>query len=247
MINTEWVWNKTIIPTYNTDDKPYVYDVDDKGLAHSYPMHPPGYSAPQLIYSFYYSGIVTKIPGWTKNHIWTVDPPFFILSGQGTSGITCELIPKLLINREPIKIGIRKLKWRDIKYSELNLQIGKWKETLNLYYKQGPLWKIEGNTNPKIEISPVTGKVIKKIETYTLVPKYDQSGYPPKNETDPKSYSFDIKNGTISSFYGDNPPKGNPKVDIIWHTSGPSYISFYSAWKGETVKFPNTQDIYVSV
>lgn len=245
MINIQWVWDKTIYPTYNIGDKTYYYDVDDKGLPHSYPEQPPGYSEPQRIYQFEYTGFVTKIPNWTQNHIWTVDPPFFILSGQGTSIITCELMPKLLKDREPIKIGPRKLKWRDIKFSELNLQIGKWKETLNLYYKQGPLWKIIGNNNPKLSYDQY-GKVERKIETYTLIPQYDQTGYPPKNETDPNSYSFDIKNGMIISFYGDTPPKGNPKVDIFWFDSGPTYLSFYSAWKGETVKFPNTIDIYVS-
>ena len=224
-----------IIPGYNINDVIYYFDFDDKGLNHSYPNTPPGYSNPQIIYDFHYEGLVTKLPG-AKNYIWAVNPPFFILSGQGTSGITCELIPMLVKDREEIKTGPRKLQYRDLKFSELNLEIGRWKETLNLYYKQGPLWKIDGNRNPKIN----------STETYTLIPQYNQTGYPAKYTTDPNSYSFNIKNGKVVKFHGGIPPNGNPMVDILWYQSGASYLSLYSCWTNETVKFPNTMNIYVS-
>ena len=226
-----------IIPDYNIHDTSYYSDVDDKGLSHSYPSTPPGYSTPQILYSFHYEGIVTRIAGYQNyTWTWTVEPPFYILSGQGTSSITCELLPNLNKNQEQMKYGPRKLSYRDYKFSELNLTVSRWKETLNLYYKQGPLWKIEGNKSP----------LVKSVETYTLIPQYDQTGYPPKNTTNPINYSFNIQNGTVVKFYGKNPPNGNPIVDILWHTKGPAYISFYSAWTNEKVKFPNTLGIYVS-
>ena len=35
-----------IIPGYNAQDITYYFDYDDKGLQHSYPKEPPGYSSP---------------------------------------------------------------------------------------------------------------------------------------------------------------------------------------------------------
>ena len=223
-----------IIPSYNINDIQYQYDFDNNGIPHSYPNTPPGYSEPQLIYEFHYDGML-KNTQWDKNYNWSVEPPFYIKSGQGTSGITCELLPILSKEREKILEGPRNLSWRDYKYCELNLKINTWSETLNLYYKQGPLWKIEGNKTPK---SGTT-------ETYTLLPQYDQTGYPPKYSTDTLSYSFNIKNGNVTQFHGVNPPKGNPKIDIFWHTVGPGYVSFYSAWNDDSLKFPNTLGVLI--
>ena len=234
-----------IIPSYNILDVVYYFDYDDKGLAHSYPVTPPGYSDPQVFYNFHYEGFL-KNTIYDKNYTWTVDPPFHIISGQNTSGITCQLMPKLEKEQEKIITGARKLAYRDYKFSELNLQIGKFKETLNLYYKTGPLWKIVGNTNPTLTYSPATGRINQNIETYTLIPQYDQSGVPPKNLTETTTYSFNIKNGKVMQFYGTNPPNGYPMIDVFWYSPGPAYISFYSSWKGETVKFPNTLGIYVT-
>jgi hypothetical protein len=227
-----------IIPTYNINDIEYVYDFDNNGIAHSYPNTPPGYSNPQILYSFTYDGML-KNTQWCKNYTWKVDPPFHIISGQNESKVTCQLMPMLTKERENIIKGIKRLN-----YSELNLTLGTWKETLNLYYNKGPYWKIEGNKSPIIKYSS-NGKPIESIETYTLVPLYDQSGVPPKYSTDRDSYSFNIKNGKVMQFYGTNPPLGYPKVDIFWYLPGPAYLSFYSAWSDYSVKFPNTLDIYV--
>jgi hypothetical protein len=224
-----------IKPNYNKNDVPYYFDFDDKGLSHSYPTTPPNYSSPQIIYEFSYEGLIDQLPG-PKNYIWSVNPPFYILTGQGTKTITCELIPQLNINNDQILKPNTKISYKDYKYCELNLQIGKWKETLNLYYKQGPLWKIEGNKNPKINT----------VETYTLIPQYNQTGFPPKNSTDPNRYNFNIKNGKVTKLHGGIPPTGNPMVDILWYQSGSSYLSFYSAWSDEPITFPNTISIYVS-
>jgi len=218
-----------IIPTYNINDIEYVYDFDNNGIAHSYPNTPPGYSDPQILYSFTYEGFVLSKPG-PKNYTWTVDPPFHIISGQNSAKVICQLMPMVTKTREPIISGITRLN-----YSELNLTLGSWKETLNLYYKQGPYWKIEGNKTP----------TLKSTETYTLIPQYDQTGQPPKYSTDVISYSFNIKNGKVMQFYGTNPPYGYPKVDIMWYGTGSAYLSFYSAWSDYSVKFPNTLDIYV--
>ena len=155
-----------IIPSYNINDIPYHFDFDDRGIAHSYPNEPPGYSTPQILYSFHYDGFMTKLP-IPKNYKWEVNHPFYILSGQNTSNITCELMPKLVKNREDSITGLTQLnythstitgltqltsyKYTWLAYCELNLEISSsWKETLNLYYKQGPLWKIEGNKIPKL-------------------------------------------------------------------------------------------------
>lgn len=224
-----------IIPSYNEKDVPYVFDFDDKGIPHSYINTPPGYSTPQIIYNFRYEGLMDRLPG-PKNYIWSINPPFYILAGQGTSNINCELRPVLNTEQERILKAERKLIYREYKYCELNLTIGKWKETLNLYYKQGPLWKIEGNKNPKINT----------IETYTLIPQYNQIGNPPKNFSDPNRYIFNIKNGKVTKTYGEIPPHGNPKIDVLWYETGAAYLSFYSAWLTEPVTFPNTVDIYVS-
>lgn len=221
-----------IIPEY---DK---YFIKEDILAHSYPNNPPLFSSPEILYYFHYEGFLLGTQ-WGKNFNWSIEPPFYIVAGQGTSRIACELIPKLTTQQEPIKTGSRQLIWRDYDFRELNLELGtagKFKSTLNLYYKQGPLWKIEGNKNPKINT----------VETYTLIPQYDQTGHPPKNTTDPNSYSFNIKNGRVVNFHGGIPPIGNPLVDILWYQSGPTYLSFNSTWTNEVVKFPNTINIYVS-
>lgn len=227
-----------IIPSYNINDIEYVYDFDNNGIAHSYPNTPPGYSDPQILYSFKYEGFMTLRPG-PKTYTWSVNPPFHIISGQGTIKVTCQLMPMVTKEREKVISGIPRLD-----YSELNLSVDKWKETLNLYYKKGPYWKIEGNKTPIIKYSS-NGKVIETIETYTLVPQYDQSGVPPKYSTSIDSYSFNIKNGKIMQFYGTNPPLGNPKIDVFWYSPGPAYLSFYSAWSDDLIKYPNTLDIYV--
>ena len=115
-----------IIPNYNTNDVPYHFDFDDKGIPHSYPINPIGYYKPQILYTFSYEGIL-DIRNNYKNYIWSVEPPFYILSGQSTREITCELIPILTKQREPIKTAIRKLIYRDLNYCELNLEVEKWK------------------------------------------------------------------------------------------------------------------------
>lgn len=210
------------------------FQVENGGLAHSYQIHPPGYSEPQLLYTFYYDGF---LKGSNRETIynWAIDPPFYILSGQGTSTITLELRPKLNINQEPIKDSGKDMH-RDYKFCSLNLQMGRWKETRNVYYQQGPLWKLEGNKNPKINTK----------ETYKIIPQYNQIGNPPQNSTNFNFYKFDVKNGKVVSFHGGVPPQGIPLVDIYWYQTGASYLSFYSAWTNEPVLFPNTLDIYVS-
>lgn len=218
-----------IIPAYDTN-----FEIENGALEHSYQIQPPGYSTPQILYSYYYKGFITSIAG-PKTYIWTVDPPFYIVSGQTTINITLELRPQLNINQETI-VGEGKTKHRDYKYCKLNLQIEHWSEYRELYYQQGPIWKITGNKFPK------TGTT----ETYTLTPKYDQTGYPPKNSTDFNFYSFDVKNGKVMKFHGGVPPYGIPLVDIYWYQAGTSYLSFYSSWKNEAIKFPNTLDILVS-
>ena len=224
-----------IISSYTENNITYSLDDYNTMLSHSYQNHPQGYSAPQIIYNFSYSGML-KNTQWDKDYTWTIDPPFYILSGQSTSNISCELIPKLSKENEKLVKDFRKNTHKDYKYSNINLQISKWKESLNLYYKQGPLWKIDGNKSVKIN----------SVETYTLIPQYDQTGQPPKNSTNPDSYSFDIKNGTVVKFYGTNPPYGNPKIDVLWYSSGSSYLSFYSSWTDDNLKFPNTIGILVS-
>ena len=219
-----------IIPTYNINDIEYKYDFDDKGIAHSYPNTPPSYTSPQILYSFHYEGFL-KNTQWDRDYTWTVNPPFFILSGQNDHVITCELIPSLNIAEEQILTGDRKLMWRDYNYCELNLKMATWEETLNLYYKQGPRWKIEGNKIPKLN----------SVETYTLIPQYQTDKY----STNPITYSFNVKNGKVMSFHGGVPPNGNPMVDILWYGSGSSYLSFYSSWSDESTKFPNTLGILV--
>ena len=67
------------------------------GLEHSYQVEPPGYSQPQKLYHYYYRGFMLDR---SKNFVWKVGPPFFIIEGQGTSGITIELIPTLSKYRE---------------------------------------------------------------------------------------------------------------------------------------------------
>jgi hypothetical protein len=208
------------------------------GLEHSYQIEPPGYSQPQKTYYYYYDGFMTRRPG-PIFYEWEVGPPFFIISGQGTSGITLELIPTLYKTREKEISGITRYN-----FAELNLKIGKWKETRNLYYKNGPLWKIVGNRNPKITY--FNDKPLEKRETYSIIPLYDQSGIPPKYNTEPSSYTFHIKNGKVMKFYGNIPPLGVPMVDIFWYKEGPTYLTFYSHWDDDTTKFPNTLDIYVS-
>lgn len=210
------------------------FKIENGALAHSYQIHPPKYSEPQLLYTFYYEGFL-KGSNRETTYNWTIDPPFYILSGQGTSIITLELLPKLNKDQEPI-ITKNNIKYRDYKYSNLNLQMGNWKESRNLYYKQGPLWKIEGNKNPKINTK----------ETYKITPQYNQIGNPPKNSTNFNFYNLDVKNGKVNSFHGGVPPYGTPLVDITWYQTGPAYLSFYSSWNNEPTLFPNTLDIYVS-
>lgn len=217
-----------IIPNININD----------GLEHSYQNEPPGYSEPQSLFYFHYDGIFNTRPG-TRYYNWTVNPPFIIVSGQGLSAITCQLLPQLNTEKEPI-VNALNLTYVDYKYSTLTLKVGPWEETLNLYYKQGPLWKIEGNK------TPIINEGEKTIETYTLIPQYNQIGYPPKNETNPDSYSFKIKNGKVIKFHGGIPPTNKPMVDIWWYEKGSGYLSFYSAWKNESLKFPNTINIIIS-
>lgn len=208
-------------------------DFDDKGLSHSYQNAPPGYSEPQLLYHYHYEGWVSgSSQSIGKPYIWNIEPPFYIIEGQGTNSITCELMP---INTENCS---------ELKSSVISLQLGKWQEGTTIYYKRGPKWKIEGNKTPKILI--ISGKTIKNIETYELIPNYDQTGFPTKCATNPENYTFSIKNGEIINFYGNIPPNGNPKVDIFWYQTGSTYLSFYSSWTKEKIKFPTTIDIYVS-
>lgn len=64
------------------------------GLPHSYMNKPPNFSEPQIIYNLSYEGFMKNIP---ENHsgkheiIWSVEPPLYILSGQNTYNINCEL------------------------------------------------------------------------------------------------------------------------------------------------------------
>lgn len=232
-----------IIPEYDE-----YFKFEDFGLTHSYINTPPGYTNPQILYKFHYEGIISKLPN--SQYVWSIDPPFFIIDGQGTNTVTLELQPKLTKDREDIiqVTGITGIKYtyRELKYCSLNLKMntvkGIFTDVLDLKYKQGPLWKIEGNRNPQIN----------KVTTYTLIPQYDQIGFPPKNTTDPNSYSFDIKNGRIIKFYGGNAPKNNkwtnnfPMIDVEWYQIGSAYLSFYSSWTNEIVKFPNTLGIIVS-
>ena len=199
------------------------FDIIYNNIEHSYINTPPGYSTPQKLYNFSYKGSTLT------EYIWSVDPPFFILTGQNTPKITCELIPKLSKNKE-------------CNFSILKLNN---EESITINYTEGPKWKIEGNKNPKIEM--IDNKYIPTVETYTLIPQYDQTGYPPKNSTDPNSYNLNIKNGKIVNFHGGIPPTGNPTVDIEWFNSGSSYLSFYSSWTNGYIKYPNTLDIYISV
>ena len=232
-----------IVPDYNKLDIPYLYDFDDNGIPHSYPNTPPGYSDSQILYNFHYEGTFSA---QTVTYEWSVNPPFYILSGQSTLSITCQQMPMVTKERENVISGITIMS-----YSDLNLTITYNNtpiyESLNLYYKKGPYWKIDGNKTPilKYDSTGSTAKLIKSIETYTLIPQYDQTGYPPKYSTNINSYSFDIKNGKVMQFYCTNPPYGYPKVDIMWYSPGPAYLSFYSAWSDYSVKFPNTLDIYV--
>ena len=231
----------SIVPTYNERDIVYYFDFDDKFLAHSYPNTPQGYTEPQILYSFYYDGFLNDLPG-AKWCTWSVDLPFIIVSGQSESIVTCQLLPVLSKNQENMIYGARKLSYRDYKYSVLNLKLdysgkaGTWEEPFNLYYSQGPIWKIVGNKFPKLNT----------IETYTLIPDYNQVGYPPKNSTDFNNYIFNLKNGVVMKNHGDIPPRGNPKVDILWTEKGSGYLSFYSSWTNEKLRFPNTLDVYVS-
>lgn len=238
-----------IIPEY---DENLLYE--DNGLNHSFQYSPEGYSEPQDIYKFYYKGDtldVLKLPG-EKNITWSIDYPFYILNGQGTTGVTIALLPVLTQDREKIIIvsGLTQMKYsyRNLKYCPLTFKISKcdqikWEETLNLKYKQGPLFKIEGNMYPKKDI----------IETYTIIPKYFQNGYPPKNIINNDSFEFKIKGGRVKKIYGGVSPyncewKDNfVKVDIEWYEYGSGYLSFYSSWKNEKLKFPNTLKINVNV
>jgi hypothetical protein len=235
-----------IIPLYDEHFK-----VDDKGLAHSYPNFPPNYSEPQITYSFTYDGFMNNVSVPLLFN-WSVQPPFYILSGQNTKTITLELKPSLTKDREGFISGSN-VTYKKLKYSDLNLEIiyeppttkpRILKDSINIYYRQGPLWKIQGNKFPKIKLN-TSGKP-ETIETYELIPQYDQTGFPPKNITEHNSYTFVIKGGTVKKFYGGIPPTGTPLVDILWHTPGSGYLAFYSTWTSESVKFPNVLDIFIS-
>ena len=196
------------------------------------------------MYNCYYDGFVSNLPG-AKTYIWSIGLPFHIIAGQGTTGVTIQLTPILSRDREEIVMDkYKNIRYRNYKFAELNLtisnsmKVGKWEETLNLFYAQGPLWKLQGNLYPKIQ-KDQNGKVIKSIETYTLLPQYVQTGNPPKNSTDPSSYSFGIQNGVVSMFHGGTPPKENPKVDIFWNQTGSTYLTFYSAWSNDKLLFAN--------
>ena len=165
-------------------------DFRTTGLEHSYQIEPPGYSQPQKLYHYYYKGFMLDR---SKNFVWKVGPPFFIIDGQGTSGITIEMIPTLSKYREKEISGITRLH-----YTELDLQIDRWKETRNLYYRNGPLWKIIGNKTPTITY--FKNNPIETRETYTMIPLYEQNGYPPKYSTGTPcvdNYNFKLKNGKI--------------------------------------------------
>lgn len=246
-----------IIPEYDENFKN-----EDYGLDHSYQIEPQGYSEPQILYKFYYSGgtlDVLKLAG-TNDIMWSIDYPFYIIDGQGTTGVTIALIPVLTKEREKIitVTGLTQIKYtyRDLKYSILNLKIGKcdnirWEENLELKYKQGAAWIIEGNNFPIITKN-INNKIIPTIETYTIKPAYSQSGNPPKNITNPDSYTFKVKGGRVKKIYGGTAPINGAwinnflKVDIEWYQSGSTYFSFYSAWSNETLKFPNTLGINVT-
>lgn len=224
-----------IIPLYDSK-----FDYDDKGLPHSYTKAPPLYSEPQTLYSYTYDGFMNNMPG-DKVYTWKVNYPFEILSGQGTKTITVQQFPILTREREPI-VKTNTATYRDLKYSDLDLNINGLKESMNLYYRQGPLWRIDGNKSPIIKYS-TDGKP-NTIETYTIIPLYNIKSS--NNIINTESYNFVIKNGLVLKVYGDNPPLGNPKVDILWHTKGQGYISFYSSWKDDYVKFPNTTHVIIS-
>jgi len=210
-----------------------VGDFDNNGLSHSYQNLPPEYYKPQLLYHYHYEGWVSgSTQSKDKPYIWSIEPPFYITEGQGTNNITCELMP------------ITTSYCSGLSFSTISLQLGKWQEGTIIYYKRGPKWNIEGNKNPKILM--LSGKTMKTIETYELIPKYDNNGFPPTCSTNPENYFFSIKNGEIINFYGDIPPKGNPKVDIFWYQTGSTYLSFYSSWAKEKTSFPTTINVYVS-
>lgn len=224
---------------------------DEINLAEPYTNNIQNFINPKAIYNCYYDGFVSKLIG-SKTYTWSIDLPFHIIEGQGTTGVTIQLVQILSKNREEIIMDkYKNIRYRDFKFAELNLtisnstKVGKWCETLNLFYAQGPLWKIQGNLFPKIKKSQ-DGKVIKSIETYTLIPQYNQTSYPPKNSTDSNSYSFDLDHGTVTTFHGGVPPKENPKVDIFWNQTGSTYLTFYSAWTSDKLLFSNTFNIYVS-
>jgi len=200
--------------------------ISNTTLEHSYPNKPPGYSQPQILYKLHYEGAKKN------SYLWTVEPPFHIISGQGSPSIVCQLMPKVSTKIEPINSSI------------LTLNADDEKEYYNLYYQHGPQWKILGNKNPKI--NEFRGLYTPTIETYTIIPQYEQIGHSPKYITDPNSYKFEIKNGRILKFYGGIPPTGNPMIDISWFKPGPAYITFYSAWINEKIKYPNTLDILIS-
>jgi len=235
-----------IIPLYDEHFK-----FDDKGLGHSYQIFPPNYSEPQITYSYKYDGFMNNVTD-TIIFNWSVQSPFYIISGQNTNVVTLELKPPLTKNREEIISGST-ISYKNLKYSDLNLEIkfappttklGILKDSMNLYYRQGPLWKVVGNKFPKIKLNS-NGRS-ETIETYKLIPLYTQSDTTPKNITDFNSYSFVIKGGTVKKFHGGVTPNNVPLVDILWHTPGIGYIAFYSTWSQETVKFPNVLDIFIS-
>lgn len=215
------------------------FDDDEKGLQHSYHNTPPLYSEPQILYSYTYDGFMNDIP----NNIftWNVNYPFVIVSGQGTNTITLQQYPVLTTQRENI-IKTNTVSYRNLKYSDLDLDLNGLKESINLYYRQGPLWKIEGNKYPKLTYSS-DGRS-QTIETYKLIPLFN-TDLSKNNIINTESYNFVIKNGNLIKLYGDNPPNGYPLIDVLWHTKGSGYISFYSSWDDDYVKFPNTMSIAV--
>lgn len=209
-------------------------DFNENGLSHSYPNLPPNHSNPQILYHYQFEGWVSgSSQAIGKPYIWNIEPPFYILEGQGTNKITCELLP------------INTISCSGLSSSIISLELGKWQEGTTIYYKQGPKWRIEGNIRPKIRFT--NNKIVPNIETYTIIPEYDQLGNPPHCSTLPDNYSFKIKNGKIMNFHGGTPPHGTPKVDIFWYNTGSTYLSFYSSWTKEETTFPTTLDIYVSI
>lgn len=68
---------------------------NDIGLAHSYPNTPPEHSDPQILYKYHYEGWLqpSTHANPPRTFLWTIEPPFYIISGQGTSEITVELKP----------------------------------------------------------------------------------------------------------------------------------------------------------